>query len=511
MSHERFDRGRWTELRQRATLREYRFTSAAPGVGRLVARVREAWNNVATRPQVWPMAERQSAFNHALLDHLERRRPGLSDGPPGDGLSRDLIAHDRAGTRLNRDVAATTTRLARLRGDLDAPGNTARRLRVAYFSPLPPARSGIADYSAELLPHLAARAEVTLFTDQPDMPLDLPRRPLHAFAAERWGYDVALYQMGNSAHHAALYRLLLRFPGVVVLHDTVLHHFIADQTLGRGSFPAYAREMAYALGETAAPRLLDIRAGRAPNPLHEVALNERLIDSSLGLIVHSRAVAERIRADRPETLVQVIPHLVEPRPVRSRRAELGLPEGAVLLAAVGQVTAAKQLLLALRAFGRLLAFVPEARFLIVGEVLPEVDLDGALAEQELGERVIRLGHVPSFDAFNEWAAAADIVLGLRHPTLGETSGAALRAMVAGRALVVFDHGWYAEIPDDAALKVPPLDEEALLAGLLELARSPERRAALGAAAARYVAEQCAPAAVVAAYLDFLTLATEPRR
>ena len=32
---------------------------------------------------------------------------------------------------------------------------SARRLRIAYFSPLPPARSGIADYSRELLPAFA--------------------------------------------------------------------------------------------------------------------------------------------------------------------------------------------------------------------------------------------------------------------------------------------------------------------------------------------------------------------
>ena len=164
--------------------------------------------------------------------------------------------------------------------------------------------------------------------------------------------------------------------------------------------------------------------------------------------------------------------------------------------------------LALRAFRRLLAFVPEAYFLIVGEVLPEVDLDGMLSEVGLGERVIRLDYVASFDAFVDWAATADVVLNLRYPTLGETSGAALRVMAAGRPLVVFDHGWYGELPDEAAVKVPPLDEEALLVALLELARDPARRAALGVAAAGTVAAQCAPAAVADAYVAFMT-ALEP--
>ena len=552
MSDDRFDRARLDELAGRAELREYEFASTAPGVGGFVARCRAAWNSVATKWQVRPMIEQQSAFNAALVEWLARRQMGQGTAGERDP-SIERVAHDRAVTALNRDTAAVGAWAARLgdeagsslsqraRGRDEAAGSSlslalsqrarggdeaagsplsltlsqrargrgeARRLRLAYFSPLPPARSGIADYSAELLPALAERADVTLFSDETAAPGGLPRRPLDAFPAERWAFDLPLYQMGNSAHHSDIYRLLLRFPGVTVLHDYILHHLLAHLTLGAGRFAAYAREMGYALGDEAAPLLRDIRSGRAANPLYDVALNERLLDSSLGLIVHSRTVAGWIHTARPAARVAVIPLVVTPRPGRSRRAELGLPPEALLLASVGQVTAAKQLPLALRAFRRLLAFVPQATFLIVGEVLPEVDLAGTLAELGLGERVIRLDYVESLDAFVDWAATADIVLNLRYPTLGETSSAALRVMAAGRPLVVFDHGWYGELPDDAAVKVPPLDEEALLAALLELARDPERRAALGAAAAGYVAAQCAPAAVADAYVQFIS-ALEP--
>ncbi len=502
MSDDRFDKARLEEMGRRAELSEYAFASAAPGVGRLVVWLRTAWNDVATRWHVRPLAAQQSAFNAALAEWLARRQLEPSAADAG------RVALDRAGAQLNRDTAAVAARAARLGCDLSARGAGRRRMRLAYFSPLPPARSGIADYSAELLPALAERADITLFTDGPDAPGDLPRRPVAAFPAERWAYDLPLYQMGNSAHHADIYHMLRRYPGVTVLHDYVLHHLIAGLTLGAGSFAAYAREMSYDLGDAAAPRLRDIRSGRAANPLTEVALNARVIDSSLGLIVHSHTVAAWIRAIRPAARVAVIPHLVAPRRARSRRAELNLPPDALLIAVVGQVTATKQLPLALRAFRRLLAVVPEARFLIVGQVLPEVDLDGLLAELGLAESVTRIDYVESFDAFNDWAATADIVLNLRYPTLGETSGAALRVMAAGRALVVFDHGWYAEIPDGAVVKTPPLDEEALLAALLALARAPERRAALGEAAARYVAEACAPAAVADAIIDFIA-ALEP--
>ena len=543
MSDDRFDRARLDELAGRATLREYEFASAAPGVGRLVARFRNAWNSVATRWQVRPLLAQQSAFNAALAEWLARRQMGEGAAEERD-LDAERIGLDRAATALNRDVATVAARAAHLDGGRAAgrtlsltlsqgargqPGEggaagrpasltlshgargligesrAARRLRLAYFSPLPPARSGIADYSADLLPALAARADVTLFADGAGDVAGLPRRPLDAFPAERWAYDLALYHMGNSAHHATIYRMLRRFPGVTVLHDFYLHHLLADLTLGAGSFAAYAREMGYDLGQAAAPLLRDIRSGRAVNPLYEVALNQRVIDSSLGLIVHSRTVADWIRAVRPAARVAVVPQPIPPTRARSRRVELGLPADSLLIAAVGQVTTAKQLPLALRAFRRLLDFVPQARFLIVGEVLPEVDLDRVTAELGIEERVIRLDYVESLDAFNDWAATADVVLNLRYPTLGETSAAALRVMAAGRALVVFDHGWYGELPDDAAVKVPPLDEEGLLLALLELAGDPARRAALGAAAVGYVAAQCAPAAVAEAYVAFMAV------
>lgn len=111
-------------------------------------------------------------------------------------------------------------------------------LSLAYFSPLPPARTGIADYSRELLPFLARRARVTLFTDAPptDDVRSLAQYPLADYGFRRWGYDAALFQMGNSEHHAPMVRVFRRYPGILVLHDAVLHHFLADQTAGAEIF-----------------------------------------------------------------------------------------------------------------------------------------------------------------------------------------------------------------------------------------------------------------------------------
>lgn len=378
-------------------------------------------------------------------------------------------------------------------------------LRIAYFSPLPPARSGIADYSGELLPYLSELAELTVFSDEPEaqLPNGLAVQPTESFLPARWDYDVALYQMGNSAHHTAVYRLANRVPGVVVLHDYFLHQFIAHTTTGAGSYAAYARELRYALGADGYAREQAIRLGQQPPPLFELPLNDRLLDVSLGTIVHSDYVAGLIRQRDPEAPVAVVPQLVVPRQGRSRRRDIGLDEDVTLFAMVGQVTAAKQLPRVLQAISALNIRDVPAHLLLVGEILPEVDLATLLAETGTAAHTTTLDFIDSLDEFVDWIATADAVVNLRHPTLGETSSAALRALDQGRPLIVYDHGWYAELPDDVALKVSPLDDEGLAQAMLALATDPRRREIMGEAGRRYVVETGSPEKVAAAYVTFL--------
>jgi glycosyltransferase involved in cell wall biosynthesis len=378
-------------------------------------------------------------------------------------------------------------------------------LRIAYASPLPPTRSGIADYSAELLPPLAARAGVTLYAPEPGTAVvPFPVAPLEALPDQRWAFDLLLYHMGNSAHHATIYRMAMRYPGVVVLHDLFLHHFIAHTTAGHGDHAAYARELAYALGEDGRRLLEDIRAGRRPTPLAEVALNDRLLDTSLAIIVHSEFAREHVLGHNLAARVAVIPQLITPHPATSRRDELGLPEDAVLFGSVGQATAARQLPRVLAALRQLRDEGIDARFLVAGEVLAEAGLEQAIAEHALEPYVIQVGYVPTLEALVNWTATLDVVLNLRYPTLGETSASALRAMAAGRPIVVLDHGWYRELPDDAAVKLPAApDVPGLADALRALAQDPARRAVIGRAALAYVDLAARPDAVAQAYVDFL--------
>ncbi len=495
MSHHTTQGDRTAELRKRATLREYVFTSDTPVIGGLVARLREAWNSVATRPQVRPLMEQQSAFNRALADWLERP-PGLPE------LDTRLAEQDRHVTRLFNAVGTVEAQAA-FRQKTPAAGR--HRLRLAYFSPMPPDRSGIADYSAELLPHLAKLADVTIFTDDPGTAQSsgLTVRPTSDYPHRRREFDLPLYQMGNSAFHESMYDLLVRYPGVVMLHDYFLHHFIRHHTAGHDDWTAYGREMAYSLGSDGRALAQAIHAGRSEAPLYEETLNRRLLDASLGLIVHSRYAAERARRQRSDLPLAVVQALIEPRSGRSLRDRLALPDNAVLFGSFGQITAEKRIDLALQAFQRVRRNHPAAHYLLVGETRPDVDLPALLAEYELADAVHQIGYVANLAEFVDWITTVDVVVNLRQPTVGETSAIALRAMAAARPLIAFDHGWYSELPDDAAMKTAPGDIDALQAAMERLAASAGTRRSMGAAGLAYIHRHCLPQHVARAYIDFL--------
>lgn len=379
-------------------------------------------------------------------------------------------------------------------------------LRLAYFSPLPPAHTGIADYSAELLPHLAKFADITLFYSQvepvsPWLYEQFTIEPDEQYPKQRSKFDLALYQMGNSTHHTRLYQMALRYPGVVVLHDFVLHQFIEAITWRQGQESRYIQLLCTMLGEEKGS-LKQYRdewqylwLNEMPLPYLTTPLNQKLVNRSLMTLVHSRYVQERLLAQESKRPVEQIMQPIVPY-VNTRPHPSPWPEDCVTFAALGQVTAVKQVELALHCFARLHAELPQTRFLIVGEVVtPEVDVGGLVQESGLKDVVHVTGFVPELSDFVSWIAAADVIINLRYPTQGETSATALRGMAQGKPVIVFDHGWYSELPDAAAIKLPLLDEEALYQAMRSLTLSPQKRRQMGNAAAQHIQTYHQPAAV----------------
>jgi glycosyltransferase involved in cell wall biosynthesis len=351
-------------------------------------------------------------------------------------------------------------------------------VRIAYFSPMPPEQSGIADYSALLLPALRRHVDVEVVKRGAKRP---PR-----------GTDLSVYHIGNNPEaHGWILDALRRKPGVVVLHDFVLHHLVAGTTIGRGNGHGYLDAMERehgVVGRLLAHGVLDKRLP----PLWEARPEEfplagEVLSLATGVVAHSRYVAERVRATGYEGPVFHVPHPAWPTP-NVRAAEV---PGTPLIGAFGNVNASKRVPQLLEAFARLRAERPEARLLLVGSVSPGFDLDRRLQRLGLGgDGIVREGWVDERRLW-ELMAACDVHVNLRSPTMGETSGTAIRAMTLGKPLVVTDGGWFSELPADVALKVAVGEREVdELAGAIRLlATRPDARLAMGVAARALAASE----------------------
>ncbi len=322
-----------------------------------------------------------------------------------------------------------------------------------------------------------------------------------------------LYQLGNNPHHIFAYDAARVHPGVVVMHEANLHHLIADATIRRGDWDAYLKEVEVSGGlealEYAKRHVRTLERG----PQYEIPLLRTILDGSRAVIVHSGAVAQVVREHGFEGPIAKIPHgaWIVDADRMAYRARLGLTERTPLIGIFGFLKPYKRIAESLRAFRRLIQVNPEARLILVGEAHAELPLASMLSSMNLSAHARHIEFVPIED-FNGYIAACDIVLNLRYPTVGESSGTLLRALGMGKAVVVSDVGSFREFPDEVCLKAPvdSTEEDHLFEFLNLLVSRPEVAKELGARARAWVSKECSWESVARRYADFLEAVVEGR-
>jgi glycosyltransferase involved in cell wall biosynthesis len=388
--------------------------------------------------------------------------------------------------------------------------------RIAYASPVNPTPSGISDYSEELLPFLARYVDVTLYVEDglrptnPQLARHLEVRPVGRLERDqrRRPYDALVYHMGNSAAHAGIWRAMQRAPGVLALHDFVLHHFMLQYyATTLGDIERYRAEAARRYGADGERVAGLMMRGRFTEAAFDLPFCEDVLAMARGLIAHSRYVLERAAALRPDLPAAHVPMGVPLPPDIPRdaaRARLGLPREALILASFGHINPYKRVDSVLRALRELREAHPAACYILVGSVSPSYDVRAAVERAGLAEAVTVTGYVGRA-AFEDYVAAADICVNLRHPTAGETSASLLRLLGAGRPTLVTAGGSFAELPPGVAAQVDPdyAEGDLILAYCRLLAARPELAAAMGRAARAYVAREHTLEAAAAGYASFL--------
>ncbi len=403
-------------------------------------------------------------------------------------------------------------------------------MKIAYWSPLTPAGTGIADYSEELLPYLAKEAELHLFVDdyEPTSPMILesfrwfPARKFEELR-EKENYDLNLYQIGNSSFHRYALNAALRFPGVVVLHDLVLQHLFLGFSVEKGDVALYVSEMKRAYGERGAALGRQIAAALGSELLTaKFPLSERLVERSYGVLVLTkfmqRWLQRRFGRIPVGKFIERAPHHYAPPPplpVKTRdeaRKLLGIDPGTFVVASFGLVTRAKRIDRALEGFRRFLGRGGDGIFLVVGEVQKSYPLAELVPMDDLKDKVTLTGRQP-MDRFYLYMLAADVVVNLRFPSTGELSGTLIRTLGMGKPVMVSNTGPFVEFPESTVARIDfgPPEVEEIAETLMWLYRDPRLREAMGRFAREHVEASYKLQDEADAYMAFLRKVAEARR
>jgi glycosyltransferase involved in cell wall biosynthesis len=372
------------------------------------------------------------------------------------------------------------------------------RCRIAWVSPLPPTRSGIADYSRELLQHLPDDVfEIELVVSAQavvDRALASRHRVVYEHEVhERHAttpFDLFVYHLGNSHLHVYMLELVRRYSGLVVLHDLFLGG-LALRAAEVGAWPGLADDLARA----GAADLADaMRRGEADHAriASEVPLHNRLVAASEAVVVHSQWSFRHLHRDADTRVFHVPMGMAAPplEPVEAARRALGIDDDTFLVVTLGEVTASKRVDRVIMAMAAAPSPIRQHMLLCVVGDAPAALREALLADaaaRGVADRIRFTGRV-ALTTLLTYARAADACVQLRYPVRGEASAALLRALAAGGACIVSDTEGFAEVPPDVALRVrtPHLEVEDLTAALVRLHDAPAVGRELRTHARRFV-------------------------
>ncbi|WP_199430724.1 glycosyltransferase family 4 protein [Qaidamihabitans albus] len=390
-------------------------------------------------------------------------------------------------------------------------------VRHAMWTPLPPERSGIADYSYELLEALGDVAAVARNPGEAQAPPGVPvSGPDGSFAPG----TLHTYQMGNHAGaHSWIYHRALAEPGLVVLHDPFLLDFHVGY-FGELDSSGFREEVRFAHGPIWGaeddPALLEgwpaIEVdGVKTLDRQALSLERRIVSASRGVLVHDPFSAGLLRERYPGLPVHVVPSGAAVREDTDRariRTRLGLRDDHVVFGVFGGLGRIKRVMVAVLAFAEVRRRWPQARLLISGhadarEILGEI----REAVAQLGvQDSVRIFLSPAKPEFEDLIMASDVVVNLRWPTAGETSAVMMRAFGAGKVVITSDLPQHRHLDRTFCWPVPtdPAAEAERMIGLLEHATCwPEEARDAGRQAREYVRKHASWPVVADRYREAL--------
>jgi glycosyltransferase involved in cell wall biosynthesis len=334
-------------------------------------------------------------------------------------------------------------------------------LIINWFSPTPPAKTEIANYTASLLPALKLHAEVELWSPTDDKFPKLSRFGNQVLDSDilqlpgTGSEEINVYNIGNNwPFHALIWRLSQIVPGVVILHDWKLQHFFTRELLQetRQSL-RYERVMSELYGAAGLELAHQVQKGEInQDDLGEVApLTELAQQNCLGVVCHDPALKAHLMQNS-ELPILCTP-LASRHTLTDRSRIASEPFRLILFGYIGPNRRLAEILTALSKLKHSKNF----RLDVMGEIWDLPLIRRRIAECGLESRVKIHGFVS--DPFLEQAVAeADLAFNLRYPSMGEVSATQLFLWSRGVPSFVTDVGWYSGLPSDTVVHIRPESE-----------------------------------------------------
>lgn len=342
-------------------------------------------------------------------------------------------------------------------------------MKVAFFTPLNPIKSGISDFSEELLMELRKHIEIDLFLDNvvptnKDIVNNFKIFQIEEFDDEniRKQYDQYIYHIGNNKdYHYKIGEYLIKYPGILELHDISLHHMLAEATVGKGDTKKYIQEMKYShghIGEKIAQQFIN---GEINAPWEDKSLqftvNKRYVDAAKAIIVHSDFAKQMIKGISDKIVKTILLHTndiednYEEIKLEARK-KYNINKDEIVMASFGFATAPKRIVQIIEALNMLKDEGYCFKYYIVGQVDESLNLKEKIKNLKLEENVIITGFV-DLNEFKDYMRICDICLNLRYPTQGESSASLHRVLGMGKVVFVSDVGSFKEYSDEIVVKI----------------------------------------------------------
>lgn len=292
-----------------------------------------------------------------------------------------------------------------------------------------------------------------------------------AFFAEPISDDTYLmYQLGNNEHYSWIIDEFLRAPGAVIVHDPSMYWPLSgnpelcetflDEELGLIT-GLCARDM---LDWTNRPRSAALMA-------HATLYNRAVLQYATEIFCHSASTTEAMREKFPDTpchAITLTANFLSPEEIVRVERE---PSEKVTFSLLGYQSEYKRVRDVLQAFVKLSQTRTDFNLRCVGrwEGTLRAHCEDDLEELKEQGLLVDDNRYVSEEELSREISTSDLIINLRYPTAGESSGIACQALTLGRPLIVNRYAAFQDLPPQATYQIsfaPDGDEPALLAARL---------------------------------------------